>query len=139
MATDKTLAHRNCERRQEEIAVAELVIAEDGTLVMGEEYIVSALPANSLLTGITVVGAGLAAVTDVDVKVGATTVSLVDVPTDDAKAGTVTEEFFVSPVPISVTIPAGNLADVAAGKITVLVKFVEVDVTTGTRVQPVGV
>lgn len=132
----KTGANRNCERREEEIVVAELFPATDGTLVLDDEYIVSALPANALLTGVTVVCVGTNAVADVNVKIGATTISVLDVPTTGTVKGTVTEEFFVSPVSISVVIPAGvGQANLTTGKLMVLVKFVEVDVTTGTRVQ----
>ena len=133
ITTDFQYAHRNNERREENTVGGEYIHSEDGTLVAGDGAVVCSIPANSILVGITLVGPGLAAATKPVVTIGATAYTAATTVKDKALALVVAAPvYFPDAAEVKITADV----DITAGRLLVLPRFIEFDLTTGNRVNP---
>ena len=131
---DLTRKYRNCERREENTVGGEFVAVDGETLAIADVAIVAALPANSVLVGVTVVGMGLKAITKITPTIGS-----VAYPQVTLTAGNSVKPSAVAAPVLSVdTVPVQFVSDVLIdqGRIVVLPRFIDFDLTTGNRVQP---
>ncbi|RLB10202.1 MAG: hypothetical protein DRG27_03545 [Deltaproteobacteria bacterium] len=126
--------HRNNERREENTVGGEFIPADDGTLATGEGAIISSLPKNAVLVGITVVGIGLAAATIATVTIGGVGyTAAVDINDGAAELAVNDPVLLVDAEQVILTADA----DITTGRVIVLPRFIEFDLTTGNRVEAV--
>jgi hypothetical protein len=136
MATiDIQYAHRNNERRISGTVGGELIPSENGSLPIGDLATVCSLPKNVVLTGIKVVGIGLGTATVPTVTIDSVAYTLAASDIDDD----VVELVVAAPVLLTDAKDVNFSADaiVSAGRVVVLVEFIEFDLTNGNRVEAV--
>ena len=133
--TDYQHAHRNNGRREENTVGGEYIPAEDGSLAIGDSAIVCSLPKNVVLEGIKVVGIGIGTATQPTVTINSVAYTQASGDCED----NVLELTVAAPVLLTDAEQVILKADaiISAGRIIVLPRFVEFDLTTGNRVEAV--
>ena len=133
--TDLQRAHRNNERRERNTVGGEYIFSENGELAIGDEAVLASLPKNVILHGITVVGLDLGTSTVPTVTINGVAYTKSGSNID----GGVAELVVAAPILLKdaqqVIFKASAI--VGAGRILVLPRFTEFDLTTGNRVLAV--